>query len=351
MPSLHWSETKESAMNLDVARIEQEIAEKSYSVEGFMPIGSWGLNVRADQRNYADTLAYLFKQKIKQSFSKNAVRADLFMVQTPRTSRLFGDVSLAPDNTLAQWQNLSGGVLTLFTGWFHIIVYRYKSPARIVIFVREPQYSFAAFRDHLFEVIHKILFIFKRFYIHAGAVKWQDKVCAFVGDRGSGKSTVCLRLAKDGAQIISDDHILFNKSGDDFLISGCEETVRVTEKTEKHLFDSPLTENQNDYDGVLKKEILLKYYFDCIPFQDFPIHDVFFTHVGNTFKIYPISKQQAVINLIEKTKAFFRFSRPEDLNDYLAYFSHLTSKTRLFDLILSPDLEDLKNLLYFLRGC
>jgi hypothetical protein len=337
-------------LDLDIARIEEKITKKNYSAGGFMPIGSWGLNVKADQRNYADTLAYLFKQKIKHSFPKNAVRADLLMVQTPRTSGLFSDASLAPDNTTAHWQYLSGGVLTLFTGWFHIIVYQDKSPARIVIFVREPQYSFAAFRDHLFEVIHKILFFFKRFYIHAGAVKWEDRVCAFVGDRGSGKSTVCLRLAKDGAQIISDDHILFNQSGDDLFISGCEETVRVTEKTEKGLFGSLLTENQNDYDGVLKKEILLKDYFDCIPFQDFPIHDVFFVHVGDAFNIYPISKQQAVINLIEKTKAFFRFNRPEDLNDYLAYFSKLTSQTRLFDLMLSPDLGDLNKLIAFLSG-
>ena len=338
-------------MDFDVARIEEEITKKTYAAGGFMPIGSWGLNVKADQRYYADTLAYLFKQKIKPSSPKNAVPTDLFMVQTPRASGLFSDASLAPDNTTAHWQYLSGGVLTLFTGWFHVIVHQDKYPARIVIFIREPQYSFTAFRDHLFEVIHKILFIFRRFYIHAGAVKWRDRICAFVGDRGSGKSTVCLRLAKDGAQIISDDHILFKKSGDEFFISGCEETVRVTEKTEKGLFCSPLSEIQNDYDGVLKKEIFLKDYFDCIPFQDFPVHDVLFTHVGNAFKVYPISKQQAVINLIEKTKAFFRFNRPEDLNDYLAYFSQLTSQTRLFDLILSPDLGDLNKLISFLNCC
>jgi|WetSurMetagenome_2_1015567.scaffolds.fasta_scaffold01033_7 hypothetical protein len=337
-------------MDFDIARIEEEITKKDYSAGGFMPIGSWELNIRADQRNYTDTLAYLFKQKVRHSFSENAVCADLFMVQTPRTAGLFSDASLAPDNTIARWQCLAGGALTLFTGWFHIIVYQDTSPARIVIFIREPQYSSAAFRDHLFEVIHKILFIFKRFYIHAGAVKWEDKVFAFVGDKGSGKSTVCLRLAKDGAQIISDDHILFNKNGDEFSISGCEETVRVTEKTEKGLFGSPLRENQNDYDGVLKKEILLKDYFDCIPFQDFPIHDLFFTRVGDAFKIYPISKQQAVINLIDKTKAFFRFNRPEDLNDYLAYFSQLTNQTRVFDLILSHDLGDLTKLLPFLSG-
>jgi hypothetical protein len=337
-------------MEFDVAGIEEEITKKNYSAEGFMPIGSWGLNIKADQRDYAETLAYLFKQKMRHSFSKNASRADLFMVQTPRTSGLFSDASLAADNTMAHWQYLPGGALTLFTGWFHIIVYQDQFPAKIVIFVREPQYSFAAFRDHLFEVIHKVLFIFNRFYIHAGAVKWGDKVCAFVGDRGSGKSTVCLRLAKDGAQIISDDHILFNKSEDQFFVSGCEDTVRVTEKTEKGLFNSPLRENPSDYDGVLKKEILLKDYFDCIPFQDFPVHDIFFTHVGDAFKICKISKQQAVINLIEKTKAFFRFNRPEDLNDYLAYFSRLTSQTKLYDLTLSPDLGDLNKLIVFLSG-
>jgi hypothetical protein len=93
----------------------------------------------------------------------------------------------------------------------------------------------------------------------------------------------------------------------------------------------------------------LKDFFECVHYEDFPIDDIFFIHIGDVFRIRPISKQTAVINLIEKTKAFFRFNRNEDLNDYLGYFSKLVNQTRVLELTLSPDLDDLSKLVSFLR--
>jgi len=44
---------------------------------------------------------------------------------------------------------------------------------------------------------------------HGGAIKYKDKVIAFLGNSGSGKSTIIAAFEKKGGEIISDDILLF----------------------------------------------------------------------------------------------------------------------------------------------
>ena len=336
-------------MQIDLHRLKKEILQGNFRYKCFFQLGSWGLSVYGSKKYYVDTLAYLFKQNIKSVFDEKEINAFLHMIECKKDSEVFSPDLPLPDNSIASWEYLENGVATLFTGRFRIFIFKGETQVKIVIYIREPQYSHTAFVDHLFEVIHKILFMFGRFYIHAAAVVWNGRTSAFVGDRGSGKSTTCLKLAHEGAQIISDDHIMLKNTGNKFFVSGCEETSRVTAKTEKSILQRSLSEKPISYNGVLKKEILLKYYFDCVHYQDFPVHDIFFINIGDVFKINPISKHEAVINFIEKTKAFFRSNRKEDLNDYLAYFSQLVNQVRVFKLTLTTNLEDLNKLVFFLK--
>ena len=338
-----------SEMSLNIDRMKKEALTRNFKHNGLMSLGSWKINLHSDKKYYTDTLAYLFKQKVMPVSDQEGVDAILYLIRCKRDSKVFTPALRVPDNTVAKWEHLDGGGAALSTGRFRVVIFRDDTPAKIFIFIREPQYSHTAFEGHLFEIIHKILFMFERLYIHAAAAKWDDKICAFVGDRGGGKSTVCLKLAREGAQIISDDHIMVTRTGSRFLVSGCEETSRVTEKTEKGILGRVLVEKAAEYNGVMKKEILLKDFFECAHFQDFPIHDLFFINVGDAFGIQPISKQQAVVNLIGKTKAFFRFNSSEDLVEYLSYFSQLVSATELFKMTLSPELEDLNKLVSFLK--
>ncbi len=336
-------------MRKDVHRLEKEILRRNFSYKGLLQLGSWGLSLYASKRYYIDTLAYLFKQNVKSSFKENEINVFLHMIECKKDSEVFSPDLPVQDNSVALWEYLENGVVTLFTGRFRIFISKKAKPVKIVIYIREPLYSHNAFVDHLFEVIHKILFMFGRFYIHASAVKWNDRISAFLGDRGSGKTTTCLKLAQEGAQIISDDHILLKKTRNKFFVSGCEETGRVTGKTEKSILQRSLSEKPISYNGVLKKEILLKYFFDCVHYKDFPIHDIFFINIGDIFRISSISKQDAVINFIEKTKPFFRSNRTEDLNDYLTYFSQLVNQVGVFKLTLTTNLEDLNKLVSFLK--
>jgi len=336
-------------MRLDVSGLKREALGAEYKHAGFLPLGSWGLNVYAARKYYTDVLGHHFKRNIEGSPPADKPGANLYMIGSPRGSAIFQAQASLRDDSTAEWEHPAKGVASLATGRFQVLVFTGSRTPDILIYVREPQYSLEAFHGHVFEIIHKILFMFDMFYIHAAAVEWAGRVSAFIGDRGNGKSTICLRLAREGAVIISDDHIVSKKKRGRFLVSGCEETGRVTGKTEEAIFGKKLDTKAKRFGGVLKKEVLLADHFNCAHFRDFPIDDIFFTHIGEKFGIVPVSPSLAVLRLIESTKPFFRFNRAGDYADYLGYFSELAGKTQLYDLTLTRNLNDLDGLAAFLR--
>lgn len=335
-------------MGLDVKRLRKEAVAAEYKHGGFLPLGSWGLNVYATRKYYTRVLGHHFKRNIEERPQVDIPGANLYMIGTPKDSAVFKRQALLTDESTAEWEYPAKGAASLATGRFQVLVFNGCPTPDILIYVREPQYSHEAFHGHVFEIIHKILFMFDMLYVHAAAVERDGRVSAFIGDRGNGKSTICLRLAKEGAVIISDDHIVFRKKRGRFLISGCEETGRVTGKTEKAIFGKRLDAESKRFGGVLKKEVLLADFFECAHFKDFQIDDIFFTHIGEKFAVAPVSPVEAVLRLIECTKPFFRFNRAGDYADYLGFFSELAGKTRLYDLTLTRNLNDLDGLAAFL---
>jgi hypothetical protein len=336
-------------MGLDVTKLRRDALGAEYKHAGFLPLGSWGLNVYATRKYYTEVLGHHFKRDIEGSPAAGKPGANLYMIGSPRDSVIFKRQAALRDDSTAEWEHPAKGVASLATGRFQVLVFTKGRTPDILIYVREPQYSREAFHGHVFEIIHKILFMYGMFYMHAAAVEWGGRVSAFIGDRGNGKSTICLRMAKEGAVIISDDHIVFKKKRGRFLVSGCEETGRVTGKTEKAVFGKRLDTKSRRFGGVLKKEVLLAEYFECAHFRDFPVNDIFFIHIGDKFAIVPVSPGEAVLRLIESTRPFFRFNRTEDYADYLGYFSELAGKTRLYDLTLTRNLSDLDGLAEFLK--
>lgn len=336
-------------MKLNIPVLKEESLKRHFDHTGFLPLGSWGLNVHATRKYYTHVLGHHFKRNIEETPLVNSPSANLYMIESSRDSEIFrGQAALADDST-AEWKYPNRGIAALATGRLQVLIFKGDKPLNIFIYVREPQYSHEAFHGHVFEIIHKIMFSFDMFYIHAAAIEWKGMVSAFIGDRGDGKSTTSLRLAKEGAVILSDDHIVFKKNRGRFLVSGCEEKGRVTGKTEDLIFGKKLREKAMRIGGVLKKEVLLADYFECAHFKDFLINDIFFTHIGDKFSITPISKREAVLRLIENTRPFFRYNRSEDCAEYLSYFSELADSTRLYKLALTTDLNDLNKLVDFLK--
>lgn len=329
--------------------LERLAAADDLPLRGFLPLGSFGVNVTAGRPDYTATLDLLFRQRVTDRPRRpdDAIAARLQLRPCAADDPLFTLGGPVEDGAPAAWQPLDGGWSTLGTGRFRVFL-RAARPADVVCLVREPQWSERAFRDHLFEVVCKVLFAFDRFYVHAAAVELHGRVHIFVGRGSFGKSTTCLTLAKAGATILSEDHVLFARAGDGFVVSGCQETARVTEKTERFLFDAPLDAPPEAHTGVVKKEFRVADHFACRPYVDHAFDSVFFNHVGTTFRIREMPRQEAMLGLFYMTKSFFRASRPEDYDRYLDYFAALVRGRTCHELELSPDLGDLAQLVRFL---
>jgi len=142
--------------------------------------------------------------------------------------------------------------------------------------------------------------------------------------------------------------VLFARDGDGFVVSGCQETARVTEKTARFLFAAPLDTAPEAHTGVVKKEFRVADHFACRPYVDHGFESIFFNHVGTTFRICEMPRQEAMLGLFYMTKRYFRASRPADYDRYVDYFAALVQGRRCYELELSPDLADLARLVGFL---
>ena len=316
---------------------------------GFMQLGSWRLNLYASRPFYLETLGSLFRQPIGERplGAPSEVDAEVYLLSRAYEAPDFSAGRTGRGGRVATWETPRAGVRELFTGKFRVLLEEDRSPMRISILVVEPQYSPRELRDGLFLVLNKLLFELSCFYVHAGAVEFGGRVNVFVGQGSFGKTTTCLRLAREGATILSEDHILFKRSTAGFVLSGCQETARVTPKTARYLFGDALAPADVQDDG--KREFAVERFFRSAPYRDVPFHRIFFNHIGDAFRLEPISHQEAVLRLFGMTRTF-RAGTPADLDAYLEYFSSLVEPRELFDLELSSDLGRLDELVEFLRA-
>lgn len=337
------------ALAMSSAGLHSEIAAWPAPIRGTMRLGSWTVRLAASRDVYVENLELLFRQRVSDSpIDGGNVDVDLRLLSCPRDDPTFTLGKPIDDGATAEWETLADGTRTLSTGRFRVFVDADRAPLAVTILIREPQYSARGLRDHLFEVICKILFAFDRFYVHAGAVEWRGRVNVFVGRGSFGKSTVCLRLAMAGATVLSEDHVLFRREGRDFRLSGCQETARVTAKTERFVFRRELAIPSQTHTGVAKKEIRVADHFACRPYVDVPFHRIFFNRIGETFRIEPINGRDAMLRLLYMTRSFFRFSDAGDLDRYLDYFADLVAGRACYELELAPDLGELDRLVEFL---
>lgn len=203
-------------------------------------------------------------------------------------------------------------------------------------------------RVHLSVVFHKLLMLLGRVYLHAGAVQIGNTASAFVGDKGSGKSTACLWLGRAGATILSDDHISVRQTDGEYFASGCEQVSRVTASTEAALLPQMLSVPARDFAGTLKKEFQVGDWFAIQPYHDVPLKRIFFPHVGARWQLHPLSPGSLTARLLDNTRASHRFANKEDYARHLRFFSQLAHQVEAFEVELSPDLNELANLAAFL---
>lgn len=222
-------------------------------------------------------------------------------------------------------------------------------PTEIVLAVRARPEDEFAFRVHLGVTLHRALLLLERIFLHAAGIVWDGTCTAFVGDKGSGKSTLSLALGRAGAIVLGDDHLVLRRDGDRYAVSGCDREARVLPDAETHLFGGPVDAPIIELGGVRKREILLERFVRSDPYREHALDRIVFPAVGQRFRATALRKSAALVRLIDATRGSHRFSGAADQSAYLDYLAGLVEGVATFEVELSPDLSELDALVDWMR--
>ena len=222
-------------------------------------------------------------------------------------------------------------------------------PVRARVALLKPHPSHFELCVHLAVVLHKLLFLMDRVVLHAAAIRFAGRVSVFLGDRGAGKSTIALRLARAGGTVLGEDHLILRRCDEGFFVSGCDERSRLEPKTERYFFDEPLPVEPIDFDGRLKKEMPARALFCSQPYADERADLVFFARPAGVFRIERLSRRRALLELMSAAGRMQRFVDATDRGRFLALASDFMGTVTPHALSLSDDLRELDRLVRFLE--
>lgn len=239
---------------------------------------------------------------------------------------------------------------TIATDALHAELVLDRHPYGIRLRVLRQDVPFPALCVHFGVVVHKMLFHLDRVMLHAAAVQVDGAVSLFVGDKGAGKSTTCLALARAGGTVLGEDQVVLWKSSAGYRVSGGDERSRVTARTEQHFFAAPLAVPATDFAGTMKKEIRMRDYFRSEPFRDFPAHRLIFPRVTGRFALQRLKARPALLRMMAYTGHFHRFAGRQDQREFLDFLAGFIATVSCFELSLSDDLTELGALSEQLRN-
>jgi len=222
------------------------------------------------------------------------------------------------------------------------------TPCEISVVVRDPALREEQLTYHFWILFNRTLLLLDRVILHAAAVVYRNSVSLFVGAKGAGKSTVSIALARAGADVLAEDHLLARRADRCTMVSGCNGRMRVTAKTERHFLNGKLGPETIDVGGVAKKEFPAARFFTTRPHEARSVDRLFFPHVGERFAVGPLSRRDALLRLMDINGHMLRFHDTSDYADFLSRLGDLLTPLPSYDLELSPCLDDLDRLVEFL---
>lgn len=238
----------------------------------------------------------------------------------------------------------SGTSLRLSSEVIDAVLDRSVAPMTFVIRTRRHNLSADAFRVHLSVVLHRALLSMGMVYLHAAAVSLAGRTYLFVGEKGAGKSTLSVGLAKLGGTVLADDHVLLERSAPHYVVSGCEAMSRITAETEAYAFATPLDLPAMDFAGTMKKEFALAEHFAAMPYVAESLAAVYFPRVGQQLTVTPWSAQRVAMDLLDRTRRSFRPQSPAEVGLLLDFWIGLSSSAAGFALELDRDLRAIERL-------
>ena len=325
----------------------REVRQKGYAHEDDLVLGSWIARVYSDQLRYIDFLRAHFRQETAAPAPcAHPHPARIRLIHCDAGHPAFQDA--IPEDSVSV-ESAGNGKILVATPLLRTLALRTGRRQEITMFLLGDTADDSVLTMHFAVVFRRVLLEFGLFYLHAGAVAWNGRVSLFIGEKGAGKSTICLRLGQEGACLLSEDHVLVRRRRGRYLVSGSDRIARVTCETERFLFTAPLGTESRDFAGIAKKEFLTTDLFRCDHFRDYAMQNVFFPRIGREFSIRPMAEAAAALKLLTGNKHGLRFMGRTDYDHFLEFFTGMVAGKRIFDLELSPDPRDLNQLVEFLR--
>lgn len=317
------------------------------SPRAMLRFGSFHGRLESARQEYTDALALVFGVGLHPLHPELDARRHFDLVIAEAASAPAGDVVVRP-NALQLGGTAERPVIT--TDALRAELRLDTRPMEIRLTVFRADVPFPELCVHFGVIIHKLLFCLDRVILHAAAAQVDGAVNIFVGDKGAGKSTTTLALARAGGTVLGEDQVVLRRSGTGYLVSGGDERSRVTERTERHFFAEPLAVQARDFAGTMKKEIRMGDYFRSAPFQDFPPHRLVFPRVTGQFQLRPLKAQPALLKLMAYNGHFQRFEGARDQAEFLDFLAGFIATVSCWELTLSDDLTELDLLARQLRG-
>jgi hypothetical protein len=237
----------------------------------------------------------------------------------------------------------SGDVDRVTSTITQLVVDQRVSPARAELVVW-PRDQVPDFVEHYVVMnLRALLRRLGRFQLHGAAATIGNRTIVLLGDKGSGKSTLSLALARAGGTVLADDQLILHVSDavDGVRISGVEGALRVTAETERHFFAEPLPYEPREFAGTMKKEVPLRELVSAAPGTDAEPTICYFPRVGHEFAIVPVNRAVALQRILETVTPLHRFVGPSDQLGFVRAITTFVGSVETFDLMLSPDLHDL----------
>lgn len=117
------------------------------------------------------------------------------------------------------------GFLLTFEQWGQFLLS--ADAARVDVYPAPTTPAFTLRHLLLNQVVPLVLSRRSRLVLHASAVSWQQRVLAFVGRSGLGKSTIAAACAAHGARVVADDCLVLRRAGDLWLAWPYEASLRL----------------------------------------------------------------------------------------------------------------------------
>lgn len=316
----------------------------------WLVLGSWIARVATEEPLYGELLRNHFRQEtVAPPVPGRAYDAEIRLIHASLGDTAFAGNECLPEDRLQVLLPDSDRML-LASPLLRASVLRGESRSVIEIKLAGKGVPGEVLNIHFSVAIRRILLWLGLVYLHAGAVVWNGEASLFVGEKAAGKTTTCLRLAKEGAVLLSEDHTLVKRVKARIFVSGADRLARISPDAEAHVFPTTIQGESRDFAGVVKKEFDVGDHFRYSHSCDYPLKRIFFLRVGDEYAIRPISEVEGTVRIMTAVRSGFRFSAAHDYQSYLDFFASLAAGKRVYDITLSKNLHDLSHVVEAVRG-